>query len=434
MGREFVRISLGGVHDEAEIRGHRRTYIGAMPGRILQALRRVESRNPVFMLDEVDKLGSDFRGDPSSALLEVLDPEQNREFRDHYLEVAFDLSQVMFITTANWLETIPGPLLDRMEVIQLSGYTELEKMAIAREYLLPRQLRENGLKRRRGHDPGRGARTRSSATTPAKPACATWSARLGGCAARRPPGSPKERRPPSRSTPRCAAEYLGKPRFLGAEEMAERTSLPGVAAGLAWTPTGGEVLFIEADCHAGRQAVPAHRLPRPGDAGVGARRPIVRAFDLRPARASPRSTGRRTISTCTSRPARSPEGRALGRCDDGRGPGFAGHRPPGAARRGHDRRDHVARQGAADRRREGESPGRPPRRACAASSCPGATNRIWKTCRRRSRIRWTSSWPTRWRMCWRPASSRNARTGHGPSRRKPAAGTAARRRTPRTRG
>jgi ATP-dependent Lon protease len=245
MGREFVRLSLGGVHDEAEIRGHRRTYIGAMPGRILQALRRLETRNPVFMLDEVDKLGSDFRGDPASALLEVLDPEQNREFRDHYLEVAFDLSQVMFITTANWMETIPAPLLDRMEVIQLSGYTENEKIAIAQGYLIPRQRRENGLRQEEisFSDETLSAMIRSYTREAGVRNLEREIGRLARKVATRIAEGKSET---ETITPEHVAELLGKPKYLGSEELIERTSLPGVATGLAWTPTGGEVLFIEA--------------------------------------------------------------------------------------------------------------------------------------------------------------------------------------------
>jgi ATP-dependent Lon protease len=245
MGREFIRISLGGVHDEAEIRGHRRTYIGSMPGRILQALRRVETRNPVFMLDEVDKLGRDFRGDPSSALLEVLDPEQNREFRDNYLEVAFDLSQVLFITTANWLDTVPAPLLDRMEVIQLSGYTEAEKVLIAKNYLLQRQQRENGL----------GPDEIAISDDALKAIIRSYTREAGVRNLERELGrmcrkvathiaEGKEKK--VTVTEAQVAEYLGKPRFYGDEELVERTSAAGVATGLAWTPTGGEVLFIEA--------------------------------------------------------------------------------------------------------------------------------------------------------------------------------------------
>ena len=245
MGRKFIRISLGGIRDEAEIRGHRRTYIGAMPGRILQAIRRVESRNPVFMLDEVDKLTYDFHGDPASALLEVLDPEQNVEFRDHYLEVGFDLSQVMFITTGNLLDPIPGPLRDRMEIIFLSGYTENEKIEIAKGYLIPRQLRENGLR------PVEVRFTRESLQTIIR----SYTREAGVRNLEREIGS-VSRKVVTRIaegqteaveiTPEKVREYIGRPHFFGNEEIAERTSIPGVATGLVYTPTGGDILFIEA--------------------------------------------------------------------------------------------------------------------------------------------------------------------------------------------
>jgi ATP-dependent Lon protease len=244
-GREFVRISLGGVHDEAEIRGHRRTYIGALPGRILQALRRVGSRNPVFMLDEVDKLGQDFRGDPASALLEVLDPEQNREFRDHYLEVGFDLSQVMFITTANWIETIPGPLLDRMEVIHLSGYTDQEKVAIARGYLIPRQVRENGLREAEIEFQDEALKRIIRAYT-REAGVRNLEREIGRVSRKVVTRIAEGKATRVEITPDVASDFLGKPRFFGMEEIIERTSVPGVATALAWTPVGGDVLFIEA--------------------------------------------------------------------------------------------------------------------------------------------------------------------------------------------
>jgi ATP-dependent Lon protease len=244
MGRKFIRMSLGGVRDEAEIRGFRRTYVGSMPGRIIQSIRRVESRNPVFMLDEVDKLGSDFRGDPASALLEVLDPEQNREFRDHYLDAPFDLSQTIFICTANTLETIPGPLRDRMEVLQLSGYTEQEKLKIAHGYLVPRQLKENGLR------PGEVTfsddailklireYTREAGVRNLEREIGSICRRLVARAAE------GKITLPFHVTPDVITDLRGKPRFYN--EVIERTETPGVATGLSWTPFGGEVIFVEA--------------------------------------------------------------------------------------------------------------------------------------------------------------------------------------------
>jgi ATP-dependent Lon protease len=245
MERKFVRISLGGVRDEAEIRGHRRTYIGAMPGRILQALRRVESRNPVFMLDEVDKLVNDFHGDPSSALLEVLDPEQNGEFRDNYLEVAYDLSQVMFITTANTLETIPGPLRDRMEIIPLSGYTEGEKIAIAKGYLIPRQIRENSLKLGEVSFSDDALKTIINQYT-REAGVRNLERNIGSVCRKIGTRIAEGKGTTFEVTPDFVKELLGNPFFQGPEEMNVRTAVPGVVAGLAWTPYGGDVLFIEA--------------------------------------------------------------------------------------------------------------------------------------------------------------------------------------------
>jgi ATP-dependent Lon protease len=243
LGRKFVRMSLGGVRDEAEIRGHRRTYIGALPGRIVQGLRRAETNNPVFMLDEIDKVGADFRGDPSSALLEVLDPQQNNSFSDHYLEVPFDLSRVMFITTANLLEPIPHALRDRMEVITLPGYTEEEKVHIAMKYLVPRQLAEHGLKREQlsinkaalaviirdyTREAGVRALERQIATICRRTARRIVESKTKSIAV----------------IPRNVKDFLGPPEFF--HDMAERMTDPGVAIGLAWTAVGGDILFIEA--------------------------------------------------------------------------------------------------------------------------------------------------------------------------------------------
>jgi ATP-dependent Lon protease len=244
LGREFVRISLGGIHDEAEIRGHRRTYIGALPGRIVRALRDAGTMNPVILLDEVDKVGADWRGDPSSALLEVLDPAQNHSFRDHYLDVELDLSEVVFLATANLIDTIPGPLLDRMEVIGFDGYTTEEKLAIARGYLWPRQLERNGL--RADEVEASDAILRSVVTEYTREAGVRQLERELGKLLRRVATrvASGEAQAPIGIDQGAVADALGRPRFF--QESVERTAIPGVATGLAVTGTGGDVLFIEA--------------------------------------------------------------------------------------------------------------------------------------------------------------------------------------------
>ncbi len=246
MGRKFVRISLGGMHDEAEIRGHRRTYIGALPGQIIQGIRRAETNDPVFMLDEVDKLGRDFRGDPSAALMEVLDPEQNATFRDHYLDVPFDLSRVIFIATANWMDPIPEPLRDRMEIIELPGYTEEEKIHIANKYLIPKQSKEHGLKEGESIEfTDEGLReiihsyTREAGVRNLEREIATLSRRQ----ARRIAEGQGDKLV---VTAEVVRQALGVPRHRTEKEIEERVNRPGVSVGLVWTPAGGDIVFIEA--------------------------------------------------------------------------------------------------------------------------------------------------------------------------------------------
>jgi ATP-dependent Lon protease len=246
LGRKFVRIALGGMHDEAEIRGHRRTYIGALPGQIIQGLKRGETNDPVMMLDEVDKLGRDFRGDPSSALMEVLDPEQNSSFRDHYLDVPFDLSKVLFIATANWMDPIPEPLRDRMEIIELPGYTGEEKLHIAHKYLIPKQTAENGIKSGEQIDfTDEGLReiihsfTREAGVRNLEREIATITRKQ----ARRIAEGQTEKMV---VTPEIVREFLGVPKFRTEKEVEERVKRPGVAVGLVWTPVGGDIIFIEA--------------------------------------------------------------------------------------------------------------------------------------------------------------------------------------------
>src|SRR5258705_12588025 len=275
LGRKFVRIALGGMHDEAEIRGHRRTYIGALPGQIIQGLKRAETNDPVMMLDEVDKLGRDFRGDPSSALMEVLDPEQNNAFRDHYLDVPFDLSKVLFIATANWVDPIPEPLRDRMEIIELPGYTGEEKLHIAHKYLIPKQASEHGLKVPEQLEfTDEGLReiihsfTREAGVRNLEREIATITRKQ---ARRIAEGKPEK----MVVTPEVVREFLGVPKFRTEKEVAERVKRPGVAVGLVWAAGGGGIIFIQTTRTRGGEQFSLNQ-----ELGVGMQAAMHHAVDL----------------------------------------------------------------------------------------------------------------------------------------------------------
>ena len=351
MGRKFERISVGGVRDEAEIRGHRRTYIGAMPGTIIRALRDAESNNPVLMIDEIDKMGADFRGDPSSAMLEVLDPQQNSSFRDHYLDLQFDLSRVLFITTANQLEPIPPPLRDRMEIIQLAGYTEDEKVQIARRYLVPRQLEQTGLSKEKLAFEEEALRELIDGYT--REAGVRELERQIGAVCRKVARDHAEGKRRKRTIRRRQVrDLLGSRRFQS--DVSRRTDHPGVATGLAWTPVGGDVLFVEATSFPGKG-----NLQITGQLGDVMKESAAAAMswvrgrldgaapfadsDVHvhvPAGAIPKDGPSAGITIAT----------ALYSLFTDR---------PRPVRHGDDRRDHAHRQGAPDRRPEGEGARRP---------------------------------------------------------------------------
>ena len=353
MGRKFVRVSLGGVHDEAEIRGHRRTYIGALPGNIIQAIRKAGSRNCVMMLDEIDKLGAGIQGDPGAALLEVLDPEQNNTFRDNYLAVPFDLSRVVFITTANMLDTVPGPLRDRMEIISLAGYTGQEKLEIAHRYLVRRQMEANGLQPGQveiGDDVLREIIANYTREAGVRGLERQIGQTLRHAAVRIAEGSSG----PIRITRDDLVAILGPPKFES--EMAMRTSVPGVATGLAWTPVGGDILFIEATRMPG-----SGRLILTGQLGEVMKESAQAALSIVKNRAAALGIDAEPV-----REERHPRPCAGGRDPQGRtergrrhvhGFGVADDRPHDPQRYGDDRRDQFARPGAAGRRHQGEGRG-----------------------------------------------------------------------------
>ncbi len=341
MGRAFVHASLGGVRDEAEIRGHRRTYIGAMPGRIIEGIRSVKAKNPVFLLDEIDKMAESYQGDPAAALLEVLDPAQNKEFVDHYLDVPFDLSRVLWIVTANNLGNIPRPLRDRMEILTLSSYTEYEKLVIARRYLVPRQRTENGLKAK-DIRLGTGVLEETIASYTRESGVRELERLIGRICRKAARRIVEGEETPIRVTKKQLADYLGKPKYL--ETKAEKQPQVGVVTGMAWTEVGGDILPTQADPDG-----PARRR----HAGIGAGRPHVRPQPRRRA-ASARGLLRKRRHPHPSARRRHSERRPLGRHHDGDGHRFGAARPQSPQRRRHDRRNHAARQHPADWRPQGK--------------------------------------------------------------------------------
>ena len=354
LGREFVRLSLGGIHDEAEIRGHRRTYIGSLPGRIVRALRDAGTMNPVILLDEVDKVGADWRGDPSAALLEVLDPAQNHSFRDHYLDVEVDLSEVVFLATANIVDTIPAPLLDRMEVIGFDGYTTEEKLAIARGYLWPRQMERNGL--RPDEVEASDAILRKVVTEYTREAGVRQLERELGKLLRRAATriSSGEAETPIAIDPDAVIDALGRQRFF--QESVERTAIPGVATGLAVTGDRRRRPVRRGHRDGGRQGPGAHGPARRRDEGVGTDRALVRELARRPA-----GHRQRRLPARVPRP-RAGRGDPQGRPERGNRydhrTRVAAERTPRQAHRGDDRRGHAPGPGASDRWPEAEGPRR----------------------------------------------------------------------------
>ena len=375
MNRKFVRVSLGGVHDEAEIRGHRRTYIGALPGNIIQAIRKAGARNCVMMLDEIDKLGAGIQGDPASAMLEVLDPEQNNSFRDNYLGVPFDLSRVVFIATANMLDTIPGPLRDRMEVISLAGYTASEKLQIARRYLVPRQLDANGLKPGQVEIADDALRAIIEHYT-REAGVRNLEREIGRVLRQAAMRIAEGESGPIAISAGDLSGILGPPPFE--DEVAMRTSIPGVATGLGLDAGRRRHPVHRGDRDSGQRPADPHRPARRGDEGK------------RPGGAQHRQESRRLVRDrrLPVREDRHPYPRAGGRDAEGRpergrgdvhGARFASDRSHGAQRHRDDRGDKPQRIGAAGRRHQGEGHRRAPSRDPRASCCRRATDGTSKT-------------------------------------------------------